>query len=182
MNPRRIRTVCFSALAAAILASGTVAAAPAPAAVGRAAIASAISDCRKVVDPTERLACYDKAAASLDEAESSGAVVVIDRQQAKQIKRQTFGFSFEGLSIFDRHGVRDSGDDVINAVARSVSQTPTGRWVVVLDDGAVWRQIDSADTDLDARPGSKIRIRRAALGSFMMSIDKQAEVRVHRDQ
>jgi hypothetical protein len=180
MAAHRLLPILAVATLALALAPAEVLAAPAP--VGRAALARALSDCRSIADPSARLVCYDKAAASLDEAQSSGAVVVIDRQQASQIKRQTFGFSFESLSIFDFGGKKDVADESINSVARSAAVTPTGRWVVTLEDGAVWRQIESADFDLDVRPGSKIRIRRAALGSFMMRVDRQSEVRVHRDQ
>jgi len=155
---------------------------------GRAELVKALSDCRAITDPTERLACYDKAAAALDEAQSKGDVVVVDRQQAQAVKRQAFGFNLgAALSIFDRPGGKEGAkekeaDESITTLARSVSQTAVGKWIITLDDGAVWRQIDSDSLSSDPHVGSKIHIRRASLGSFLMSIDGQSSIRVHRDE
>jgi len=159
---------------------------------GRAELVKALSACRVIADATERLACYDKAAAALDEAQTKGDVIVVDREQARAVKRQAFGFNLgAALSIFDRpagkegtkEGAREKeADESITAVARSVSQTPVGKWIITLEDGAVWRQIDSDTLGMDPHPGSKIHIRRATLGSFLMSVDGQGSIRVHRDE
>ena len=155
---------------------------------GRAELVKALSDCRAITDPTERLACYDKAAAALDEAQTKGDVVIVDRQQAQAVKRQAFGFNLGAtLSIFDRPGGKAAGkdkdvDESITTVARSISQTATGKWIITLEDGAVWRQIDTDTLYSDPHAGSKIHIRHAALGSFLMSIDGQTSIRVHRDE
>jgi len=155
---------------------------------GRAELVKALSDCRAITDPTERLACYDKAAAALDEAQTKGDVIVVDREQARAVKRQAFGFNLgAALSIFDRPAGKEGAkekeaEESITAVARSVSQTAVGKWIITLEDGAVWRQIDSDTLPLDPHAGSKIHIRRAALGSFLMSIDGQSSIRVHRDE
>ncbi len=159
------------------------AAPPAPA-VGRADVLKALSACRAIADSSERLACFDKTAASLDQAQASGDVIVVDRKQVKQIKRQAFGFTMPSLAIFDP-GARkdkDTGDESITATATAASQTSDGKWVITLDDGSVWRQIDSDSLGMDPRPGSKVHIRRASLGSFMMNVDGQSGIRVHRDQ
>jgi hypothetical protein len=168
-----------------------LAAPPAPA-IGRADLLKALSACRAIADSGERLACFDRTAASLDQAQASGDVIVVDRQQVKQIKRQAFGFTMPSLAIFDIGGHKDkdkdknrdkdAGDESITATATSVHQTPDGKWVITLDDGAVWRQIDSDTLAMDPRAGSKIHIRRASLGSFLMNVDGQSGIRVHRDQ
>src|SRR5580692_2504111 len=92
---------------------------------GRAELVKALSDCRAITDPTDRLACYDKAAAALDEAQTKGDVVIVDRQQAQAVKRQAFGFNLgAALSIFDRPGGKEGAkdkeaDESITAIARS---------------------------------------------------------------
>src|SRR4051812_1363572 len=69
---------------------------------GRAAAFKAVTDCRAVSDPNARLACYDEAVSRLDQAESSGQVVVLDREAAKEVKRQAFGFSIPSISLFSK--------------------------------------------------------------------------------
>ena len=50
----------------------------------------------------DRLACFDAAAARLDEAEKKGDIVVVDRRQAQEVRRQAFGFTLPSLTLFDR--------------------------------------------------------------------------------
>jgi hypothetical protein len=50
-----------------------------------------------------------------------------------------------------------------------------------MQDGAVWRQIDDEFLSRDPHPGSAVVIRKAMMGSFMLSVDKQPGVRAHRD-
>ena len=157
-------------------------AAQAPKLPDRAGLVKALSDCRAITDPTERLACYDKAAAALDEAQTKGDVVVVDRQQVREVKRQAFGFRLDALSIFNKGGVKEeTGDEAITATAKSAYRNANGKLVVTLDTGAVWRQIDDETLSRDPHEGSQIRIRRAVLGSFMMNVDGQPGIRVHRD-
>ena len=166
------------------LAPAAALAAQAPKLPDRAGLVKALSDCRAITDPTERLACYDKAAAALDEAQTKGDVVVVDRQQVREVKRQAFGFKLDALSIFNNKGgatKEEAGDEAITATAKSAYRNANGKLVVTLDTGAVWRQIDDETLSRDPHEGSQIRIRRATLGSFMMNVDGQPGIRVHRD-
>ena len=64
-------------LVAAQAASGAPAAPSLPA--ERVKVLQAVVDCRKLTADAERLACFDRATAVLDEAEKTGAVVVVDQ-------------------------------------------------------------------------------------------------------
>jgi hypothetical protein len=163
------------AFAASALASG---AAPS---TDRAEVLKALTACRSVGDPTQRLDCYDKAAAAVDQAEASGDVVVVDRAQAQAARRQAFGFNLSALSILNRAATKDEVN-TLNTTAAEAYRNGEGKWVIVLDDGARWRQIDDAELNRSPRQGSAIRIRHASLGSFVMNIDGQPYIRVHRDQ
>jgi hypothetical protein len=165
-----------------VLASGSALAASAPKGPDRAALVKALSDCRAIADPTERLACFDKTAAALDEAQAKGDVVVVDRKQVHEVKRQAFGFRLDALSIFDRNGVKDTADEAITATVKSAYRNASGKWVVTLDSGAVWRQIDDEELSREPHPGSNAKVRRAVLGSYMMNLDSQPGIRVHRDE
>lgn len=157
-----------------------VASGPAPA-PARAEVLKALTVCRAIADPTARLDCFDKAAAAIDQAESSGEVVVIDRAQAQAARRQAFGFNLSALSILNRAATRDEVN-TLNSTAAEAYRNSEGKWVIVLEDGAHWRQIDDADLSRSPHQGSVIRIRHASLGSFVMNIDGQPYIRVHRDE
>jgi hypothetical protein len=147
----------------------------------RASELKAVLECRGVQDTAQRLACYDKAAEALDAAEASGNVVIVDRKQAEAARKQAFGLSLPTLAIFDR--VAPKGDvNSIESTLASASATADGRWVLVLEDGASWRQIDDTEVYPEPHKGSKVRIRRASLGSYVMNIDGQPWIKVHRQQ
>ncbi len=170
----------------AILASaalGVVALAPAQAAppkLNRAAVLQSLLDCRTKTDSAERLACYDAAASAMDQAETKGDIVVVDRAQAREVRRQAFGFQMPSLTIFDRGEKPEQIDEVTGTIAKA-SMTPTGKWILRLEDGAVWRQIDGDPPNRDPKPGMPVKIKAASMGSYLLSVDGQRSFRVHRD-
>jgi hypothetical protein len=172
------------ALAAAtgvfLLLGAPVAAAAGPSTPGRAPAVQAVLDCRKIADNGERLACYDKAANAMEQAEATGDLVSVDREQRRAARHQAFGLALPTLSFLDR-GEKPEEVDRISATVASASQDPYGKWTIRLDDGAVWRQIDDNTLDHPPHHGSTAEIRRGLLGSFTMKIDGQFPIKVHRD-
>jgi hypothetical protein len=154
----------------------------APKTPGRAQIVERLSACRQIQDATERLTCYDAAAAALDQAEKSGEVVVADRAQIHEVKRQAFGLNFsQALTVFDRGDKPDQIEEVTLTVAK-VGTDENNRWVLTMDDGQVWRQTDDAPLAKDPKKGSQALITRGSLGSFFVKVDGQPSFRAHRDQ
>lgn len=172
---RKTAFILAAGAAVALTAGAGLAASPIK---GRAAPLQAVVDCRKVADPTQRLACYDAAAASLDAAEQAGEVVVVDRAQVREANRAAFGFNFQ-MPTFMTGGKAETIDK-ITATVDSASQDATGKWVFRMSDGAVWRQVDNERVSRDPKPGTTVEIRSAAMGSFMMTIG-YSHLRVHRD-
>jgi hypothetical protein len=148
---------------------------------GRADVLKALDACRAINDAAARLDCYDKATAALQQAEASGDVVVVDRAQARAARRQAFGFNLSALSVFDRALAKDEANSLITT-AESAYQDAEGKWIIVLDNGARWRQVDDEVLNRAPHAGSAIKIRHATLGSFVMNIDGQPYIRVHRDE
>ena len=173
------RLAAATLLIAAVAAPPVLAAeAPPPA---RAAQLQQLLDCRKLTDATQRLACFDQTAGALDQAEAKGDVVVVDREQARKVRRQAFGFTLPSMSLFSRGEKPEeitSADGVI-AKARKLN---TGKWEITLEDGARWVQVDLAEIPLDPKPGQKVKIKAATMGSYAMSVNNQREVKVHREQ
>jgi hypothetical protein len=156
-----------------------LAAAPASTDQERAKELQQLIDCRKLTDAAQRLACYDQAAAALDQAEAKGDIVVVNREQARKVRRQAFGFTLPSMSIFSRG---EKPEEIATAEGKiaSVRKVPPGRWEVKLEDGATWVQIDTSEIPLDPKPGQAVKIRKASLGSYLMTVGNQREVKVHR--
>jgi hypothetical protein len=165
-------TAAFSLATTALAAGGPQ---PPPKAV-QAAI-----DCRKLTDNAARLACYDSAVDALGQQLSEGQVVAVDHAQVQQVRRQTFGFVLPSLTIFDRGDKPEEMSELVLPV-ESARRGPDGKWVLRLEGGQVWRQIDTGDFSRDPKPGSQATIKKAMLGSYMMMIGGHSPVRVHRDQ
>lgn len=135
--------------------------------------------CRSVADSAARLACFDAAAGALDSARQQGELVVMDRAQVNQTRRQLFGFEMPALpQLFGPEGAAEI--DAIDSTLQSASLVGEGRWVFRLADGSVWRQIDSERVRFQNRPGQPIRVRKASLGSFLLTVGDSRAVRVRR--
>jgi len=175
LRPFPMRLIGLGVIGALLAAPGH--AQPRP--EGRAAVLQKLTDCRKLTDGVARLACYDEATAGLEQAEAKGEIVVVDREQAQNVRRQAFGFSLPSLSIFERG---EKPEDLSNVTGQieSARLNRSGKWVVQLTDSAVWEQIDTTPVVRRPRPGMTVKIRKAALGSFFMNIDGQTAVRARR--
>jgi hypothetical protein len=169
--------VCACAFMLCFADTGARAATPAPT---RAPAVQAVIDCRKLADSAQRLACYDATVDSMAKAETAGDLVTLDRAQRRAVRRQAFGFTLPTLSMFDR-GEKPDEVDRIDETLASARQDAQGKWTFVMQDGAVWRQIDDEFLSRKPHQGSAIVIRRAMLGSYMLSVDGQPGVRAHRD-
>ena len=142
----------------------------------------ALVRCRTVADAGARLACFDNAAAALQAATERRDVVVVDRAQVRESRRRLFGLALPRLPIFggsadeeDEEEIRAIESDIVSAY-----QAGYGRWVVRLEDGSTWVQVD--DNVIAARPrvGQAVRVSRGALGSYTMRVNGQPGVRVRR--
>lgn len=172
-------TTTRALLALALLAATTAPVAAQPKSEGRAAIVQTLVDCRKLTDDAQRLACYDQAATALDQAEAKGDVVIVDREQARQVRRQAFGFSMPSISLFERGETQEEIENVTGAV-KAARQNGAGKWVVELEDGAVWLQVDANELHKMPKAGMPVKIRQASMGSFLMSVDGQRAFRARR--
>lgn len=140
--------------------------------------------CGAVTNEAERLACYDRAVAQLRAAHESGSLVAVDRQQVQEIERDAFGFSLPSLPQIFRRG----GESDVLAVAEMaltverVSFRGDGTGTFTMSNGQVWSQIDGMNAR-HVRVGTEVIIRRASMGSFMLSVPSGGPpLRVRRTQ
>jgi hypothetical protein len=130
------------------------------------------------------LKCFDGAAAALEDAASRRELVVVDRKQMRETKRRLFGLDIPDLNPFGGGGGDDEPkEEAVQSIESAVVnawQDGGGRWVVRLEDGSTWAQTDGNALALRPRTGHKVKVTRAAMGSYMMRINGQPGVRAKR--
>lgn len=135
--------------------------------------------CREIADDSQRLACYDRQVAAMQQAESDESIIVVDREEVRQAERGLFGIRLPSIRLFG--GSDENRVNEISATIANVSGSPRRGWTFRLDDGSLWMQTELRDQlSRDPRAGMPIVIRRAALGSFRAEIDGMRLIRVRR--
>ena len=181
--------------AAMIFAGATFAlAGPAIQAQGQApdaAVLNVMRECAKIDDPTARLACYDNNVRGA----GTGGRPIVPGQSGRvagggaPIAGGSGGYGPQGFGAasvktgdrFQSYEERGLGPESISARVLGVRQREPGVYLVTLEGGAQWLFSESVSSDFSPpRKGDSVDISRAALGSFLMRIDKQESVRVRR--
>lgn len=126
--------------------------------------------CSSQTEDAARLACYDAAVGHLKEAERTGEIVSVDRAQAATVQREAFGFSLPSISrLLPRLNTGEQQQvSEINAQLVRIGGGGDGRHIFVLENGQTWAQVEPGSID-DVETGRNVRIRRATLGSFLMT-------------
>jgi hypothetical protein len=143
--------------------------------------------CADKTNPTERLACFDAAVATIRAKEAKSEIVTFDKQRVEKVRREAFGFSLPslpklGFPAFGGGPKADSKDQSVAAVAveedieeQSFTVVSTresaGRVVITLENGQVWRLTEAGELNAAKRPPYKVSIRTAAMGSFILTVE-----------
>ena len=144
----------------------------------RPPVFEALVNCRSIVDPQERLVCYDAKVTAIDQAEKNDELVLADKETMKEARRGLFGFSLPKLKLFGNDD--EEGESELISKIASVYQGSPGKWTVVLDTGARWAQIDTQMLGRNPKPGMEIKIRPASMGSYFANIAGQRALRMKR--
>lgn len=192
-----MRFVLASLCIAALAASAASAQQP-PATPG---VLDQVYACAEIADETQRLACYDGAVGRLREAQTTGNLVAVDRAQAEDIDRDAFGFSLPSLGRLFGGGARESASAAASSTPSPSARPPAlervdamqleiarvvmrrdGTASFTMTNGQVWSQIDN-ESPRNARAGGQVTIRRASMGSYLMSVEAGGPaLRVRRTQ
>lgn len=188
MNAKMIAGACV------LLLSTAAAASP------REDVLNGVQKCAAVTDDKARLACYDALAKPAREAmarppEPGEAA----HPPTVEEQKSWFGFDLSGLfaaspeaqTTPDKFGsdrlpetkarteTVEAAVDSISAGVTEYAYTPFGKFIVFLDNGQVWRQIqgDSGHADFRTNPkDNKVTISRGFIGSYNLTINGSAKV------
>jgi len=164
-----------------------------------AARTAASDDCRALSDDAQRLACYDqvfpRTAIPAQSPKTQPAIVgsattqpgaspeggAHESGQQSSAPDPEFGLSEAqrraGAANTEQAKIRES----ILATVTDLRQTSGGEFIVTLDNGQVWRQIDLESWSAPQK-GDRVRIRRGLLGSFMLVTSKNLATHVRRER
>lgn len=166
--------IVMLALAAFTLTAAPAAAQPAdPALQGLAA-------CAAMQEPAQKASCYDAAYGALNGAIQSGELTLIRKKEAQAARREAFGFKLPSLSILDKVAKEEGPVEALIDTIKEARLDQEGNWTITMGDGAVWRQTDKKTLAPRPKPGQKVEIKKAALGSFFMKVEDLPAVRAKR--
>jgi hypothetical protein len=130
--------------------------------------ASALKACAAIGAPTERLACYDRMA---ERAPPPVAGATAPAASPAEVPKPSFGL------YAAEHPAAPKPAGLLNAKIIGLGAGADGRTQVTLDGGQLW-ELDVADPLL--AKGDPVTIKRAALGSFIMTTPTGRTHRAHR--
>ena len=146
-----------------------------------AAWSAATDDCRALADDMQRLACYDRLfPRPIQPAATAPAIAPTSPQQRPPPDPQ-FGMNEAQRRAAAGNTEQSKINDSISATVTDLRTTPSGEFVVILDNGQVWRQID-LESWAPPQKGDRVTIRRGALGSFMLVTANNLATHVRRER
>jgi hypothetical protein len=179
---------------------GLLAVASGPALAGpRDDVLEAMGKCATLTDNKARLDCYDAVAPRLRDA-LNRPPEALSHPPTEEEQKSWFGFNLDGLfgsngtppavqttpGQFgaDKLAAKEAPPaegaaqpeqpkpiESITATVTDYSFNPFGRFVVFLDNGQVWKQIDSDVAHFSKGGGNSVMIERGAMGSYNMHIN-----------
>lgn len=140
-------------------------------------VASDVFACRLISENNARLACYDKTVGPLYDARINQEIVVADREQIDEARRGLFGLSLKQIKLFG-----SDDDDVVQEITSTLTSARpigNGKYLLVLEDGAVWQQTEP-NKRRAPKSGDSIVITRGLFGSFLATVNDERGVKVQR--
>lgn len=132
-----------------------------------------LRQCGRIADVPARVACYDAIPTDEPQAAALPATAALPPEPA-----QPAGF---GSRQPAHPGPSAEQPEAIEATVAAAVEREPGIHLLTLEDGAEWLFVEGVRASYDPpRRGSKIEIRSAALGSYLLRFQDQPAVRVRR--
>jgi hypothetical protein len=153
-----------------------------PPTTGAPGAADVLFSCRAITDDQARLECYDREVGALQQAQAKDEVMIVKQEEVMEARRDLFGFTLPKIALFKGRGKDDAPEEIkqIEETLTAFKLDPTGRAMFTLSNGARWIQSDNAAVLGEPKPGDKVTIETASLGSFKASIAGRRAIRVRR--
>ncbi|WP_417763406.1 hypothetical protein [Shewanella sp.] len=140
-----------------------------------ASVEQSLQQCVQITNDTQRLACFDELSASINTANI----------QIEVATPATSSVPSPSSSAVDRFGAKPkeaiNEPDEIKLTVASINKSPRGALIITFENGQIWRQLQAQRYRL--RPGDKVTIEKAALGSFLLRAEgRNQSTRVQREQ
>lgn len=160
-------------------------------AITASAAADSLSACRSIAEDAARLVCYDALADQSVKVATPPMPAVDPARAAAAAAQGAAPPPPSPEELFGRDAVQS--EDMVRRAAgigrveeirgrvESVQLDPYRKLVLTLDNGQVWSQVDSPSPNF--RSGDEVRIRRAAMGSYLLNrVDGERTIRVRRSK
>ena len=166
MRPMRPAAALLPLPLIGLLLSGRAAASP-------VFSADDLARCAVIRADTERLACYDRLSVSVEAQSRTPRADSTPHPKAAQPIDDVQNF---GLTKQQLHET-PQGPEAVAGTVKSISSGANGDVYVLLDNGQTWA---FADANFLLRAGDAVVIKRAALGSFLMTTPSRRTYHVRR--
>jgi hypothetical protein len=135
--------------------------------------------CRAINVESERLACFDRSIALLEDARQRQQVVVINTDDVREVRRSLFGLKVPTLRLLEGQGREDQQPESFTGTIRKVQQVRGGRWLVQIDE-AVWQTTETGYFQVPPQVGQQATVTQGLLGSFRLSVAGRAGLKATR--
>jgi len=163
-----VRRICTGFAMASAWASAAMAADP-------PAIPDSLRACAAIRADVERHACYDREMARLlPESAAAAAVAAAPAKAAAPLTpEQRFGLTATQADAKVSEVTETRPLGVLEAKVTGVRPISNGRVLLDLDNGQVWRQVDT-DVTVTLKPGASVSIKKNSLGSYWLTSSGRA--------
>jgi hypothetical protein len=143
--------------------------------------------CATIADKSARLACYDAAqrggpvsttAPAGGPAPVAAGGVAAAPAYAPPVASHAASSDQFGLEQQRERGAK--GPKEITARAVAATEDGVGYWTIQLEDGARWKLVELDQMFVPPAKDESVRIRRGAMGGYLMQVKQQPAVRVRR--
>ena len=171
-------------------------------ALAASSVEKAIEDamaCRSIAEDAARLACFDGAIAGIDAAKIARAEEAAEKKAAKEKKKKDdFGLKGREVVVMADTAENFGGEAVpeiraaqeekrlkeIAAMATSIKVNSLKQATLTLDNGQVWKQLESDTVSLSPPKDGKtyaVTIKRGTMGNYMATVEGNSRaIRVTR--
>jgi hypothetical protein len=139
-------------------------------------VPGSLQACAAIKADSERYACYDREMAKLVPGAvvaTAGAAAVAPAAAPVLTPEQRFGLSPAQADAKVSEVSAPGSLESLEAKVSGIRNITNGRVLIDLDNGQVWRQVDT-DVTVRLKPGDAVSIKRGTLGSYWLSSNGRA--------